>query len=1124
MLYYSDALHLSPAPTEQLYDRQIRPIVRAAMTGYNGTCFAYGQTASGKTHTMMGSQTEPGVIPLAVDELFDFIRKVSAVASDCPEWSMSRADLFATNPQQNTTRSFTLRVSFLEIYNEQLRDLLPAPAAAGMAKQLKLTGEQGVVEGLEEREVSGPEEVLALLAEGDQRRRTGATDWNERSSRSHSVFMVTIESVKLGEGTARKSRLNLIDLAGSESATGQAERLKEGSFINKSLLTLGTVIGKLSEPKMSLGHIPYRDSKLTRLLQPALSGNSRVAVICTMSPDPEQATESLSTLKFARRAKMVVTKAERGVIMTDQMKIREYASQIDALKAQIEQNESIKAAREAQQERDTARAHAAEAEARSQQTATELGAASNELVRLRAELERVKSFVLTGPVVEANARRASGGFGVGMMSPMRNKRIASEMSGLGLGTPRGRAAGGSRVTSLAEHSEQDTLAKEQELALQLEAAQAKLAAFTATKDSEITTLASNLSAKEDELAALRAEMAALEASQVELSDLRVRVVEMEKSSAATSADASQVASASDEQEQRLAELERDLATARAALIVAEEAQAKVKADAEESVAQTKDKAKRLLKTKQDKIAETEAALIQANQALDKANAEVAHCTDEVAKVKVELEVVRAELAAARTELATVQVEVAEKSRLLNDALMQVAAAERQLAAKEAAGLLPDARDDRISSLEAEVHAVNVELEAIAAAKAAAAQDALDQLAAIKRERDAALTAARDAADELKQVEELKAHQAEEHSAAEQQLEREKAAALAAAQAEADELAERLRVKTEEAGALKRAVEQHEQNEANRNRYESNRRAGTDGLKDRLASLQARASSSQSTPVSASTKPSRRSTGQGRLSAGAELEGANELRERNQQLVNRVDELERQLVEAMGGPTSVHKPVTRTSTFDATAHKEVEDRLVVAEASASEWQNKFLATQRLLERLTAAQEVGAFTTKSENTPPSLSISPRRPSLAPISLSANTSPSKSTERFSTRPRIPSGSARHAATRALARASTPAQPSPARHTHSHSHSPQKPPPIPYSPQMNQRESEQQRKLRRETLGREMAMLTQSRGVERNLNAIESPQGSPRKAGWEWEEVGRGAGAPSPTVQERRARLGAW
>ncbi|KAL7341687.1 kinesin motor domain-containing protein [Rhodotorula toruloides] len=276
-----DLLHVHPSPTEDLYDKKIRPVVKAALGGFNGTVFAYGQTASGKTHTMLGSPSEPGIIPLAIDELFSHIHS------------------------QHSRRSYSLRVSFLEIYNEQLRDLL-ASSTNGKGPEIV---ENGMVKNLEERAVGLPEEVLEVLKEGETRRRVGATDWNERSSRSHCVFIVSRRFTCANSSVPQ----NLIDLAGSESATGQEERRKEGAFINKSLLTLGTVIGKLTDPTTSTAHIPYRDSKLTRLLQPALSGNSRVAVVCTVSPDAEQATETLSTLKFAKRAKMVVTKAERGV-------------------------------------------------------------------------------------------------------------------------------------------------------------------------------------------------------------------------------------------------------------------------------------------------------------------------------------------------------------------------------------------------------------------------------------------------------------------------------------------------------------------------------------------------------------------------------------------------------------------------------------------------------------------------------------------------------------------------------------------------------------------------------------------------------------------------------------------
>ncbi|KAM0749105.1 kinesin-domain-containing protein [Meredithblackwellia eburnea MCA 4105] len=390
-----------PGKTQELFDEKIRSVVKAAMGGFNGTVFAYGQTASGKTHTMMGSPSEPGIIPLSIAELFSYIHK------------------------QKTRRSYTLLVSFLEIYNEQFRDLLALPlppSANGKSVPLELQGDEGQLRGLAEHPVTCAEEVLQLLEEGEGRRRTGATDWNERSSRGHVVFMVTIESIsKNNASLARTSRLNLIDLAGSESATGQADRLREGSHINKRVANL-------------TAHIPYRDSKLTRLLQPALGGNARIAVVCTVSPDSVNAAETLSTLKFARRAKMVVTNAERGVLVSDQALLKQFAMQVEQLQNQIrEREEDDKIARE----RDLAMAKVGELEVRGKQTEDALALKEQELARLREQLKHTQSFILTGPVLEETARRTSAG-GATFFSPLRGKRVVSDyVGGIGLGTPRG---------------------------------------------------------------------------------------------------------------------------------------------------------------------------------------------------------------------------------------------------------------------------------------------------------------------------------------------------------------------------------------------------------------------------------------------------------------------------------------------------------------------------------------------------------------------------------------------------------------------------------------------------------------------------------------------------------------
>ncbi|KAH8929264.1 kinesin-domain-containing protein, partial [Atractiella rhizophila] len=298
-----------------LYESRISAVVKAAMEGFNGTVFAYGQTASGKTHTMMGTEDQPGIIPLAVTEIFDLI-------------------------SSSPSREFLIRVSFLEIYKENLRDLLQmSPSSQVELPQLKIHEDKKgriYVGNLKEEIVLHHGQVMDILRRGGDERKVGETEWNERSSRSHAVFTMTIEShgKESGDEEVRKSQLNLIDLAGSERAAAAEERRKEGAFINKSLLALGTVIAKLTEGKGTT-HVPFRDSKLTRLLQTSLSGNARVAIVCAISPEFQHGVETLSTLKFAQRAKMIVTNAERGIIMQEKTLIQKYMAEIEALKEQL---------------------------------------------------------------------------------------------------------------------------------------------------------------------------------------------------------------------------------------------------------------------------------------------------------------------------------------------------------------------------------------------------------------------------------------------------------------------------------------------------------------------------------------------------------------------------------------------------------------------------------------------------------------------------------------------------------------------------------------------------------------------------------------------------------------------
>lgn len=352
------------------------------MEGYHGTVFAYGMTGTGKTFSMQGTASSPGVIPLAITDIFSYIR-------------------------ETPSREFLLRVSYLEIYNEKIHDLLSMPTAntvGGVAQQeeikLREDSKRGVyATPLKEEIVQSPTQLLRVIARGDQARRTASTQFNARSSRSHAVVQIVVESrERLPGGTAgadggkrsgmlpggvRVSTLSLIDLAGSEKAAESKERRQEGAHINKSLLTLGTVISRLSDSKEKEGkggdkdgkHLPYRDSKLTRLLQGALSGNSLVSILCTIQINASgtaaavntHTTETLNTLKFASRAKNNIVshakKAEeslgaggeggaRVLLERYRMEIVELRQQLDSQakkkKGEVEVDEEVEKAKESE--------------------------------------------------------------------------------------------------------------------------------------------------------------------------------------------------------------------------------------------------------------------------------------------------------------------------------------------------------------------------------------------------------------------------------------------------------------------------------------------------------------------------------------------------------------------------------------------------------------------------------------------------------------------------------------------------------------------------------------------------------------------------------------------------------
>jgi kinesin family member 5 len=272
-----------------IFDFSIKSTVDDIFNGYNGTVFAYGQTGAGKSYTMMGTSIEDdvgkGVTPRIVEQIFDSI---------------------FSSPG---TIEYTVRVSYMEIYMERIRDLLQPQNDNLPVHEEKNRGVY--VKGLLEVYVGSVHDVFEVMRRGGNARAVAATNMNQESSRSHSIFVITVTQKNVETGSAKSGQLFLVDLAGSEKvgktgASGQT--LEEAKKINKSLSALGMVINALTDGKSS--HVPYRDSKLTRILQESLGGNSRTTLIINCSPSSYNDAETLSTLRFGMRAKSIKNKAK----------------------------------------------------------------------------------------------------------------------------------------------------------------------------------------------------------------------------------------------------------------------------------------------------------------------------------------------------------------------------------------------------------------------------------------------------------------------------------------------------------------------------------------------------------------------------------------------------------------------------------------------------------------------------------------------------------------------------------------------------------------------------------------------------------------------------------------------
>nr|CAH7750293.1 unnamed protein product [Callosobruchus chinensis] len=324
MHFMFDKVFPPQSTTAEVFKETTLSLIDSLMDGRNCSVFAYGATGAGKTYTMTGTQETPGITFLTMKELFN------------------RCD------ELGTTRDFEMNITYLEVYNELVKDLLNPGAPLNLREDSKF----GVmVAGIKVHKIGSAEELFSLLEKGNKNRTQHPTDANAESSRSHAVFQVYIQMKMKTSQEIRTAKLSMIDLAGSErgSATNYVgARFTEGANINKSLLALGNCINSLAD---GLRHVPYRDSKLTRLLKDSLGGNCQTVMIANVSPSSISYEDTYNTLKYASRAKKIKTTVKRNVVNVE-LHISQYVKMVDQLK---EENELLK--KQLQEERDQKQAY-----------------------------------------------------------------------------------------------------------------------------------------------------------------------------------------------------------------------------------------------------------------------------------------------------------------------------------------------------------------------------------------------------------------------------------------------------------------------------------------------------------------------------------------------------------------------------------------------------------------------------------------------------------------------------------------------------------------------------------------------------------------------------------------------
>lgn len=322
--YNFDKVFSPAADQPMIYDEVVKPILKEMLDGFNCTIFAYGQTGTGKTYTMSGDMKDTygmlsdaaGIIPRVLHDLFNKLEESEAESS--------------------------VKCSFIELYNEELRDLISAQENTKLKIYDDNTGKKGhsttIVQGMEESHIKTAVQGIKLLQDGSHKRQVAATKCNDLSSRSHTVFTITVyikRTSEDGEDYISAGKLNLVDLAGSENiqrSGAENKRAAEAGLINKSLLTLGRVINALVDKG---SHIPYRESKLTRLLQDSLGGRTKTCIIATVSPAKSNLEETISTLDYAFRAKNIRNKPQINQMVNKKTLLKEFTMEIEKLKGEL---------------------------------------------------------------------------------------------------------------------------------------------------------------------------------------------------------------------------------------------------------------------------------------------------------------------------------------------------------------------------------------------------------------------------------------------------------------------------------------------------------------------------------------------------------------------------------------------------------------------------------------------------------------------------------------------------------------------------------------------------------------------------------------------------------------------